>query len=543
MENRKRRSVLSWGVAGAVLSIVLGSSPAGAQESREALVSRAIGEFDPGRRLPDLVAAANPALGPPDSLWGFAVQFLTQTLIEERQTSLASTWARWATRLAPDLEVDTLQFLPDVAAVFGEAARSVVPEGAAVDSVAQTSWRWPARGTAGAFGQIEVGGTSTPVEVQVEVQGFGTVDLGDNLTLEPGTYRLSAAADGYDTVRVTREVVPGVTTLLTFALRATRPVLADEEWVKRQLVRISPARLGDPTCGAGFFAGEGLVVTTYQTIRGAERVDITTSDASESEAQVAAYDVGRDVAVLAVPVAWGDSLSAATEVTRRDVVWGFAYENCAAAVSAETEIDSWDAPLGTMVLTDSLKDSRQGGPLVNTRGEVVGLGIGPLSAVPVAAARDVLAEARQNLRARELLAAPDVARRENHLYGAVALSTDVPAAVARITPLETWHWPEAGRTDSLPFTFYGPMGSYQADVTVAGQVHHRQQLEVRPGVTDDIVLRPEVAKRRFPWVIAVLGAVAAGGAAAALGLGGGGGDGNGNGNGPTTGGITVTWPP
>ncbi len=525
-------------------SLVLGAwlaSPqmVDAQRPRDELIAQAFGEFDPGQRLELLLTAADPQLGPPDSLWTFGIQVLVQTLLDQRQDSLASVWARWAVRRLPEFRLDTLQFLPEMIAVFRRAEEFVSRSRGPGDSVAQVAWEWPARVVSDSSGHLRVAAVPS-VPLRIRVDGTGAVDPGDQLSLPVGSHVVEASAEGYQAAWVTREVLPGVTTLLTFALRASRPVLADEERVTRQLVRVTPVRLGDPTCGAGFFAGEGLILTTYQAIRGAERVDITTSDAREFRAEVAAYDVGRDIAAVTVPVAWGDSLMAAADATRGDVVWGLAYEGCATAVSAETQIDSWDAPLGTIFLADSLRDSRQGGPFVNGRGEVVGLGIDPVSAAPIAAARDVLAQARQNLQARQLLSAADVARRENHSYGAVELSSDLPAAVARITGLEPWHWPEVGRMDSLPFTFYGPMGSYQADLVVAGEVRHRQQVAVRPGATDDIVLRTEVAKGRFPWVIAVLGAVAAGGVAAAMGLGGGGGDGNGNGQ--PTGGITVTWP-
>ena len=84
------------------------------QDPRETAVARAFREYDAGRRLELLVGALNPAAGPPRGAWSVGAQLLAQTLIEDGQDSVAAVWLRWAIRLAPDLQPDSVQFLPEV---------------------------------------------------------------------------------------------------------------------------------------------------------------------------------------------------------------------------------------------------------------------------------------------------------------------------------------------------------------------------------------------------------------------------------------------
>ena len=124
-----------------------------------------------------------------------------------------------AVRLAPDLQPDTVQFLPRVIAAY-RAARDYVSRTRTLgDSATATTWLWPAQESADGVGRLQV---SAPlgVPVQVAVQGVGPIGVGGSIALGPGSYQITAAATGYDSVRVTREVVPGVTTVLEFHPRS-----------------------------------------------------------------------------------------------------------------------------------------------------------------------------------------------------------------------------------------------------------------------------------------------------------------------------------
>ncbi len=187
---------------------------------------------------------------------------------------------------------------------------------------------------------------------------------------------------------------------------------------------------------------------------------------------------------------------------------------------------------------------------------VIGIGTGSMLAVPASLASAVLTPARRNIASRQLRALGEVARQENHIYGSVAISATLAGATAHITPQEPWHWPELAHSGLLPLTYSGPMGRYQLAMTQAGQVRHRSEFLIRPGllerltVSPDVLPPPQIAVQPsggggFPWPIALLGIAGAGAAVAVLAGGGGGGD-NGlqNGlNGPEgTGGITISVP-
>jgi hypothetical protein len=167
----------------------------------------------------------------------------------------------------------------------------------------------------------------------------------------------------------------------------------------------------------------------------------------------------------------------------------------------------------------------------------------------------LLEQARAAVAQRQALTPAQVALRVNHAYGAVAIAADVTGATARITPIETWQWPETARSGALPFTFAGPMGRYQLEVTFPGQAARRQEFTLRTGQLDRLTIpvTPVVAEgqrgqqgpgaqpRRgggvpIPLIIAGVGGA---GAAAFLLLGG---KDTVTTNGPSTGDITVTIP-
>jgi hypothetical protein len=371
------------------------------------------------------------------------------------------------------------------------------------------------------------------------------VDPGDQLSLPVGSHVVEASAEGYQAVRVTREVLPGITTDLTFMLKPAPGVLtaAVEAATLRSLVRITTRRLGEAGCATGFFAGgDGFIVTTYRSIRGAEQVaiEMAAGRRAQADVQVAAYDVKGDVAVLHSPVRAEDSLVIADTVADAEFVWAFRHPDCGEPSPARTRITTWeDRPRGLLELADGPPALEQGGPLIDQVGAVVGLGAQRGTAVPGRRAVGLLGDARRNLQAAVLLAVSDVARRERHLYGAVALESPLSNAVARVSPLESWHWPEVARTDSLPFTFSGPAGRYQVELLIGGEVRDSTEVTVQPGSADQVALAPP--RGGIPIAVPVLGAIAGVGALVALLAGGGGGPG-GTVNGPSTGGITFTFP-
>ncbi len=212
--------VTGLGLCGLALSLsVAAVAPALGQDPRDACLAQAYKEFDTARRQQLLTRCLNPSAGAPRGAWPLGVQLLAQTLIEDGRDSAADVWLRWAVRLAPDLQPDTVQFLPRVIAAY-RAARDYVSRTRTLgDSATATTWLWPAQESADGVGRLQIS-AGLGVPVQVAVQGVGSIGVGGSITLGPGSYQITAAATGYDSVRVTREVVPGVTTVLDFRLRS-----------------------------------------------------------------------------------------------------------------------------------------------------------------------------------------------------------------------------------------------------------------------------------------------------------------------------------
>ena len=126
---------------------LVASASVRAQDPRDAMVARAFNEFDAARRLQLLMSALNPTAGPPRGAWPVGVQLLAQTLIEDGQDSVAGVWLRWAVRLSPDLQPDTVQFLPKVVVAYRSARDFVLGTRAPGDSTAATPWLGPAQET------------------------------------------------------------------------------------------------------------------------------------------------------------------------------------------------------------------------------------------------------------------------------------------------------------------------------------------------------------------------------------------------------------
>ena len=178
------------------------------------------------------MSALNPTSGPPRGAWPVGVQLLAQTLIEDNKDSLAGVWLRWAVRLSPDLQPDTVQFLPRVVTAYRSARDFVMSTRAPSDSVAATTWLWPSQATGESVGRLQIAASALPVPMRVDVKGVGPMSAGGSVPLNPGSYQISATASGFDSARVTREVLPGVTTVLELHLKSIQTQVA----VKQQPV-------------------------------------------------------------------------------------------------------------------------------------------------------------------------------------------------------------------------------------------------------------------------------------------------------------------
>jgi len=322
-------------------------------------------------------------------------------------------------------------------------------------------------------------------------------------------------------------------------------------------VRIQPELFGTSvTCRGGAFVGNNLVLTTYSAIRGASRITIATASGQSADAQVADYDVAANLAVLYVSNVVGGILTTGPDASGNQAVWALTHPNCAGAETTAAQATN------PTTLNTSLPETSIGSAVINANGDLIGVAAGGSTIIRVSAVSGVLATAMGNAAAGNLLTPTEIATRENHVYGSLALQTQVFGASARVTPLETWQWTELQRQGRLPMTFSGAMGRYRVELLSGGQVQGTQEVDLRPGVTTTVALAAADAVAAAvpppaqpadgqipsqggggisPILLVGGGAVALGGILLLV-AGGGGGDEPGGGNGTPPGGIRIRIP-
>lgn len=505
-----------------------------AAQSRADLLRQAataLDDFDAARAIRFARAALNPQLGPLDSTWTRGVHVLTQILIEEQRQPLAATWAQWALRQQPDLQIDSVNFLSNVVTTLREARVAAVRSTA--DDATRTTYEWPGTTTDAGESRFRIASGGPPLTVLV--RGIGLVGA-QGLVLPPGTYELEVNATGFLPLRVTREALPGVTSefafTLTSAAAAAEELAADvAARVARATRPLQVARFGMPqACAAGLASGgERLVLTSYHAIRGADAIT------ANGEVRVAAYDVAANLAVLMLPAAAPDTLASTAQLLDGQSLWGVTLADCqTAAPTQRVVLEQWEGrPLGALLLSNAPLAATLGSPLVDYQGNLAGVWTAGGRAAPASVIAPLLARAKENVAANRTMTAQQVATQENHRYGSVVIAVDMPNATVKVTPLEAWQWQELRAEGPAPFTFRGAAGRYRVEVSAPNVSARTQEVTLRAGETvrTAISLRavaqgpaPAAAPRRgvpkWVWAVAIGGAV---GGALALGGGGGGG--------------------
>jgi len=420
-------------VVAAVLSLMVATASHASAQDRGELIRQAeefYQNFQTEPALNNLRAALDPTRGQPDSIWAHGVHLLAQILYEQGDTSQATTWLRWAFRADPTIRVDRAKFLPEILAV-SEAARAwsrrAESEG---DFVTDTRYEWPVGRMVPQTGSLRVDNAGLGVPLRVLVQRGGDpqgrpVPEGVTATLAPGSYEVQAVADGFLGVRVTRVVLPGVTTVLKFNLQTVGAAAAGPPTVVDPLfgrLRAGSARLSlwrsgrGPTCATGFFAGTSLFVTTYEAIKGADSAVVTRSDGMKIEnrvLRVAAYDTTANVAVLKLP-AVRDSLPLSQALTRRGQwVFPMAFTDCTSATlnNRAVRVSLGDDPIE---LAESTTGAQLGAAVVDSTGAVLGLAFRGDRAIPAATLATVIDNARQRDRLGQLQTLAAVAQQTGH---------------------------------------------------------------------------------------------------------------------------------
>lgn len=201
-----------------VLASSLGFVPAilAAQRSEQVTAGQqAYGNGERRRAIELLSAAINPSLGSLDSVWSIGVQTLVEVLEQNRQPALASYYARWALRQVPAMVIDTINLLPVTVGIFRDARAEV--RGPRETRV-ETTWRWGTAPDPATPGSIRLLQGNLASRVALVVVGEGQVSAGEAMSLAPKSYQLRAEARGYLPQLLTREVLPGVETIVSFEL-------------------------------------------------------------------------------------------------------------------------------------------------------------------------------------------------------------------------------------------------------------------------------------------------------------------------------------
>ncbi len=329
--------------------------------------------------------------------------------------------------------------------------------------------------------------------------------------LDVATVAFNAAAPGFATITAVSpgiaqiEAISGnVRSTLVIVVQAeieqpeVRPAVtpdsvlpADISTASLDLVaRIEPHNFGSALpCSVGGFVGTNLLLTTYRAIRGADSIVVVLSDGRRETARVriAAYDVPSDLAVLHILVRRAGNMTVGEDPEENDYVWVVGQPNCQTTQTMPARIAAVPST-GALTLSRSTALGQLGAPVINRAGEIVGVASQGSDAVRASDVSSMATQARRNLATGSLLTAIQVAREERHLYGTVALRSNMTNATARIRPLEDWHWPELAQDNSLPFTFSGPQGRYQVELVASGAVQSSTTVTMEAGVANQLLL-------------------------------------------------------
>ena len=113
------------------------------------------------------------------------------------------------------------------------------------------------------MGRLQVSTATLAAPVRVFVEGVGLIGPGGTAPVAPGSYAVNVSAAGYDSVRVMREVLPGVTTVLEFRPRSALVRLTDKPQPDQHTVQLQqpaePRRKGGVPLWVKVGAGGGVV--------------------------------------------------------------------------------------------------------------------------------------------------------------------------------------------------------------------------------------------------------------------------------------------
>lgn len=355
-------------------------------QDRADLIDQARSEFDINQQVELLWRAADPNAGPVDAVWSTAVHLLAQTLIEEGESELAHTWLLWGASVDASFPIDTVNLLPAVVTAIRDARAEAA--GRAADPAAEATWHWSGNFQRGGMGGVEIVSV-TPTDATLVVDG-SELTAGRAGSLDPGTYEMVATAEGYEEVRFTREILPGVTTSVALDLIPSLPANLRGQ-VSKALVRVATTRRGETVCRTGFVASDdGMVVTSHEAVQDADAVVMTLMDGGQTFTGLTSVvaDARQGLAVFKT-----DAPASAALVSDDDIpnnVWAFYVSAC----DGEATVAAAEIEPRNMRLLRALPPGAWGAPIVDGDGTWLGLLAGGNDVVPARRVEELLGRAR-----------------------------------------------------------------------------------------------------------------------------------------------------
>jgi serine protease Do len=168
-----------------------------------------------------------------------------------------------------------------------------------------------------------------------------------------------------------------------------------------------------PGQGSGFIIDQsGYIVTNNHVVEGADTIKVLLKDDSEYDAKIIGRDPVTDISLIkveakghlpTVPMGSSDTLKVGEWVAAIGSPFGLEHTVTAGIVSAKGRVIG-SGPYDDFIQTDaSINPGNSGGPLINMKGEIVGIntmiiagGTGIGFAIPIDLAKDIIAQLKSN---------------------------------------------------------------------------------------------------------------------------------------------------
>jgi serine protease Do len=222
--------------------------------------------------------------------------------------------------------------------------------------------------------QAKQSGQIEPVAEKFTPAEKPTLDLGSVDVLE----RLNE-----EYIKVTAAVVPSVVSVTTSkTVSRQQPIDPFELFFGRRFRRDTPAQQKVTSLGSGVIVSkEGHIVTNNHVVDGTDEVTVQLSDGREAKAKIVGTDSQIDLAILKIdlkdltPLVLGDSdkVKAGQIVMAIGNPFGLEESVSQGIISAKDRRAINDSTVEFFQTDTAINPGNSGGPLVNIRGEVIGI--------------------------------------------------------------------------------------------------------------------------------------------------------------------------